>query len=80
MVDKSGVIRVGRLEDMNPYKAQFAVETDERTLTDALDGADVLVGLSSKGLVKGEMLKKMARDPIVFALANPEPEITPRTS
>src|SRR2546427_6534288 len=62
---------------MNPYKAQFAVETKEQTLTDALDGADVLVGLSGKGLVKGEMLKKMARDPIVFALANPEPEITP---
>jgi malate dehydrogenase (oxaloacetate-decarboxylating)(NADP+) len=77
MVDKSGVIRAGRAEDMNPYKAQFAVETEERTLTDALDGADVLVGLSGKGLVKGEMLKKMARDPIVFALANPEPEITP---
>jgi malate dehydrogenase (oxaloacetate-decarboxylating)(NADP+) len=77
MVDKSGVIHAGRPEEMNPYKAQFAVETKERTLTDALDGADVLVGLSSKGLVSGEMLKKMARDPIVFALANPEPEITP---
>ncbi len=77
MVDKSGVIRIGRQEDMNEYKAQFAVKTDERTLTDALDGADVLVGLSGKGLVKGEMLKNMARDPIVFALANPEPEITP---
>jgi malate dehydrogenase (oxaloacetate-decarboxylating)(NADP+) len=77
MVDKSGVIYAGRAGDMNPYKAQFAVETKERTLTDALDGADVLVGLSSKGLVEGEMLKKMARDPIVFALANPEPEITP---
>jgi len=77
MVDKSGVIHAGRAEDMNPYKAQFAVETKERTLTDALVGADVLVGLSGKGLVKGEMLKKMARDPIVFALANPEPEITP---
>ncbi len=77
MVDKSGVIHVGRTEDTNPYKAEFAVETHERTLTDALDGADVLVGLSAKGLVKGEMLKRMARDPIVFALANPDPEITP---
>jgi malate dehydrogenase (oxaloacetate-decarboxylating)(NADP+) len=77
MVDKSGVIYAGRTEDTNPYKAQFAVETRERTLTDALQGADVLVGLSSKGLVKGEMLKGMNRDPIVFALANPEPEITP---
>jgi malate dehydrogenase (oxaloacetate-decarboxylating)(NADP+) len=77
MVDKSGVIYIGRTEDTNPYKAQFAVETNERTLTDALEGADVLVGLSAKGLVEGEMLKKMARDPIVFALANPDPEITP---
>ena len=67
----------GAYRGHEPLKAQFAVETEERTLTDALDGADVLVGLSGKGLVQGEMLKKMARDPIVFALANPEPEITP---
>ncbi len=77
MVDTSGVIYEGRTHDMNPYKAAFAVETKERTLTDALVGADVLVGLSTKGVVTGEMLEKMARDPIVFALANPEPEITP---
>ena len=77
LVDKSGVIHAGRTKDMNEYKAQFAVETKERSLADALDGADVLVGLSAKGLVSGEMLKKMNRDPIVFALANPEPEITP---
>ncbi len=77
MVDKSGVIYAGRTKDMNPYKAQFAVETSERTLTDALVGADAFIGLSSGGIVKGEMLKEMARDPIVFALANPEPEITP---
>jgi malate dehydrogenase (oxaloacetate-decarboxylating)(NADP+) len=77
MVDKSGVIHAGRTQDMNTYKAQFAIETNERTLTDALKGADVLVGLSAKGLVKGEMLAGMTRDPIVFALANPEPEITP---
>jgi malate dehydrogenase (oxaloacetate-decarboxylating)(NADP+) len=77
MVDKAGVIYAGRANDMNPYKAQFAVETSERTLADALAGADALIGLSSGGIVKGEMLKAMARDPIVFALANPEPEITP---
>ncbi|HYK41104.1 MAG TPA: NADP-dependent malic enzyme, partial [Thermoanaerobaculia bacterium] len=77
LVDKGGVIYVGRTKDMNPYKAQFAVETEERTLTDALRGADVLVGLSAKGTVTGEMLTGMARDPIVFALANPDPEITP---
>ncbi len=77
MVDKSGVLYVGRNEDMNQYKSQFAVETQERTLADALHGADVLVGLSTKGTVTGEMLKPMARDPIVFALANPYPEISP---
>ena len=77
LVDKAGVIYKGRTGDMNPYKAQFAVETDERTLVDALRGADVFVGLSTKGIVTGEMLKGMARDPIVFALANPDPEITP---
>lgn len=77
MVDKSGVIHAGRKGDMNPYKAAFAVQTSERTLADALAGADVLVGLSTKGTVSGDMLKKMNRDPIVFALANPEPEISP---
>ncbi|HTO85970.1 MAG TPA: NADP-dependent malic enzyme [Thermoanaerobaculia bacterium] len=77
LVDKAGVIYAGRTKDLNPYKAQFAVETSERTLADALVGADVFVGLSTKGVVTGEMLKKMARDPIVFALANPEPEIEP---
>src|SRR5262244_1980305 len=77
MVDKSGVIYRGRTADMNPYKAPFAVETTERTLVDALAGADAFIGLSSGGIVRGEMLKHMARDPIVFALANPNPEITP---
>src|SRR5262249_832200 len=64
LVDKSGVIYKGREEDLNPYKAIFAVETNERTLADALVGADVLVGVASKNIVTGEMLKKMARDPI----------------
>jgi malate dehydrogenase (oxaloacetate-decarboxylating)(NADP+) len=77
MIDKSGVLYEGRSEDMNPYKAQFAISTGERTLADALQGADVLVGLSTKGTVTGDLLKAMARDPIVFALANPDPEITP---
>ncbi|HEX7253084.1 MAG TPA: NADP-dependent malic enzyme [Thermoanaerobaculia bacterium] len=77
MVDKTGVIYEGRKEDLNPYKAEFAVATKERTLADALVGADVFVGLSTKNIVTGEMLKKMARDPIVFALANPDPEISP---
>ncbi len=77
MVDRSGVVYEGRNEDTNVYKAQFAVNTQERTLADALHGADVLVGLSKKGTVTGDMLKAMARDPIVFALANPDPEISP---
>ena len=76
LVDKAGVIYTGRA-DVNQYKAPFAVATKERTLTDALVGADVFVGLSTKGTVTGEMLKGMGRDPIVFALANPDPEITP---
>jgi malate dehydrogenase (oxaloacetate-decarboxylating)(NADP+) len=77
LVDRAGVIHSGRTSGMNPYKAQFAVETKERTLADALVGADVFVGLSAKGIVSGDMLKAMARDPIVLALANPDPEIRP---
>ena len=76
LVDKAGVIHTGRT-DLNISKAPFAVETKERTLADALVGADVFVGLSTKGTVTGDMLKPMARDPIVFALANPDPEISP---
>jgi malate dehydrogenase (oxaloacetate-decarboxylating)(NADP+) len=77
MCDKNGVIYAGREKDLNPHKAFFAVETKERTLEDALHGADVFVGLSTKGIVNGSMLKAMAPNPIVFALANPDPEITP---
>jgi malate dehydrogenase (oxaloacetate-decarboxylating)(NADP+) len=76
LVDRTGVIYTGRA-DVNKYKKLFEVDTKERTLADALAGADVFVGLSTKGTVTGEMLKPMARDPIVFALANPDPEITP---
>jgi malate dehydrogenase (oxaloacetate-decarboxylating)(NADP+) len=77
MVDTKGVIYTGRAEGMNPYKARFARDTELRSLTDALRGADVLVGLSDKGAVTPDMLKVMAPRPIVFALANPDPEITP---
>ncbi|HXQ25392.1 MAG TPA: malic enzyme-like NAD(P)-binding protein [Candidatus Acidoferrales bacterium] len=77
MVDTKGVIYTGRTEGMNPYKARFAQKTELRTLTEALRGADVLVGLSAKGAVTPDMLKVMAPRPIVFALANPDPEITP---
>jgi malate dehydrogenase (oxaloacetate-decarboxylating)(NADP+) len=77
MVDTKGVIYTGRTEGMNPYKAPFARQTELRTLTEALHEADVLVGLSAKGAVTPDMLKVMAPRPIVFALANPDPEITP---
>jgi len=74
-VDTVGVIWKGRTEKMNPYKERYAVETKERTLADALKGADVFVGVSAKDLVTPEMLKTMAENPIVFAMANPDPEI-----
>lgn len=73
--DSRGLIHDGR-DDLNPAKAEFAAHTDLRTFEQALDGADVLVGLSKGGLVSPEMLRKMAPNPIIFALANPDPEIT----
>ena len=76
-VDREGVIHRGREVDMNPYKARFARDTEARTLSDALEGADVFFGLSVGGIVTGEMVASMADRPIVFALANPDPEITP---
>jgi malate dehydrogenase (oxaloacetate-decarboxylating)(NADP+) len=77
MVDRTGVIWQGRTENMNPYKQRFARETSLRTIAEALDGADAFVGVSAAGLVTGDMVKRMARDPIVFAMANPVPEILP---
>ena len=77
LTDRQGVIYKGRAGEMDPYKARFANETAARTITDALVGADVFVGLSVKGAVSGEMVAKMAPNPIIFALANPEPEILP---
>nr|WP_097462318.1 malic enzyme-like NAD(P)-binding protein [Mangrovitalea sediminis] len=76
MVDRKGVIHAGRT-DLNEYKAQFANETDCRTLADACNGADVFVGLSGADLLKAEMLASMAENPIVFACSNPDPEIRP---
>ncbi|MBI2401871.1 MAG: NADP-dependent malic enzyme, partial [Gemmatimonadetes bacterium] len=76
LADTKGVIHSGRT-DLNPYKARFAHETKARTLADALRGADVFVGLSVKGAVTGDMVGTMARRPIIFALANPDPEILP---
>jgi malate dehydrogenase (oxaloacetate-decarboxylating)(NADP+) len=77
MSDRSGVIYAGRTEDMDPYKARFENATDARSIAEALVGADVFVGLSVAGAVTGEMIARMAPSPIIFALANPVPEILP---
>ncbi len=76
MCDTKGVIYKGRTAGMNSYKERFAKETDARTLSDALRGADVLLGLSAANCVTPEMLLAMADSPIVFAMANPDPEIS----
>ena len=76
LCDTKGVVYKGRKEGMNPYKEFFAHETSARTLADAMKGADVFAGVSVKGVVTKEMVKSMAKDPIVFAMANPDPEIT----
>jgi malate dehydrogenase (oxaloacetate-decarboxylating)(NADP+) len=75
--DSRGVIYTGREADMEANKARYARDTAARTLTDAIVGADVFLGLSAGGVLKAQMVEKMARDPLVFALANPTPEIMP---
>ncbi len=77
MCDSSGVIYKGRQKGMNKYKDEFAVDTERRTLTEALTGADVFCGLSVAGVLTAEMVKSMADKPIIFAMANPDPEIDP---
>ncbi|HEY6838654.1 MAG TPA: malic enzyme-like NAD(P)-binding protein, partial [Geobacteraceae bacterium] len=77
MCDTKGVIYKGRTEGMNKYKERFAVDTTLRTLEEAAAGADVLYGLSSKGAFTSEIVRKLAKNPIIFAMANPDPEITP---
>jgi malate dehydrogenase (oxaloacetate-decarboxylating)(NADP+) len=76
MVDTKGVIYKGRTEGMNEWKSEFAVDTKARTLAEAAKGADVLLGCSVKGMFDQDMVRSMAKDPIVFALANPDPEIS----
>ena len=76
MVDRKGVIFRGR-ENLNQWKSAHAIETKDRTLDDAIKDADVFLGLSAKGALTKGMVKKMAKDPIIFACANPDPEITP---
>ena len=77
MCDSKGVIYQGRTEGMNQWKSAHAAKTDARTLEDAMKGADVFLGLSVKGALTPEMVKSMAKNPIIFAMANPDPEITP---
>ena len=77
MCDSRGVIYRGREEGMNQWKSAHAVDTDARDLTEALIGADVFIGLSKKDVVSQNMIKSMAEKPIIFAMANPDPEITP---
>ena len=75
--DSKGVIYVGREANMEPTKARYAQKTDARTLNDVIEGADVFLGLSTAGVLKPEMVMKMAEKPLIFALANPNPEILP---
>jgi malate dehydrogenase (oxaloacetate-decarboxylating)(NADP+) len=75
LCDRTGVVYRGRAEDMEPNKEEFASDTPARTLAEAMAGADVFVGLSVGGVVTPDMVRSMARDPIVFAMANPDPEI-----
>ncbi|MHB8777334.1 MAG: NADP-dependent malic enzyme [Anaerolineales bacterium] len=77
LCDSKGVVYKGRKENMNKYKERFLVDTDARTLTDALRGADVFYGLSVANVMTPEMVKLMAQDPVIFAMANPDPEIRP---
>jgi malate dehydrogenase (oxaloacetate-decarboxylating)(NADP+) len=75
--DTKGVIYQGRTEGMNQWKSAHAISTELRSLEDAMSGADVFLGVSVKGAVTSEMVKSMAPDPVIFAMANPDPEITP---
>ena len=76
MVDRKGIIHSGR-DDLNKYKQEFAVETELRTLADAMNGADVFIGVSGPDLLSSDILATMADNPVVFALSNPDPEILP---
>ena len=77
MCDTKGVIYQGRTEGMNQWKSAHAANTPHRTLEEAMNGADVFLGVSAKGAVTPEMVSSMAEDPVIFAMANPDPEITP---
>jgi malate dehydrogenase (oxaloacetate-decarboxylating)(NADP+) len=77
LVDRSGVVYTGRTEGMNPWKQKYARDTSLRTLDEAMDGADIFMGLSGPGVLKAAAVKKMAERPLILAMANPTPEIMP---
>jgi malate dehydrogenase (oxaloacetate-decarboxylating)(NADP+) len=77
LCDSKGVIYKGRTEGMNPYKERLATESSVRTLEEAMEGADVFFGVSAKDAITPEMVASMAKDPVIFAMANPDPEILP---
>ena len=77
LVDRNGVVSEDKKHKVNKYKAAFAVDTKKKTLSDAMNGADVFIGVARGGLVTQEMVKSMAAKPIIFALSNPDPEISP---
>jgi malate dehydrogenase (oxaloacetate-decarboxylating)(NADP+) len=79
MIDRNGVIHSGR-DDLNAYKQEFALQTDQRSLADAMHGADVFIGVSGPDLVTADMVASMAANPVVFALSNPDPEISPEVA
>ncbi|HSS64519.1 MAG TPA: NADP-dependent malic enzyme [Gammaproteobacteria bacterium] len=77
VTDIRGVVYAGRKEEMDPWKSRYAQETDARTLNDVIEGADIFLGLSAPKVLKPDMVKRMAKSPVIFALANPTPEILP---
>ena len=77
VADIKGVVYEGRKEEMDPWKARYARKTDARTLAQIIDGADIFLGLSAPGVLKSDMVERMAENPLIFALANPVPEILP---
>jgi len=80
LVDLQGVVYVGRKKDMNEYKDRYAIKTKQRTLAEAIVDADVFLGLSAPDVLSGDMVKTMAREPLILALANPTPEILPEVA
>ena len=80
VTDIAGVIYEGRKKEMNEYNSRYARKTEHRKLSEAIDGADVFLGLSAPGVLKPAMIKKMAKKPVIMALANPEPEIRPEAA